>query len=387
MKVLRPHLLAAFLQLAPLTKVLQSSPGLVASPALVILRWVFGGAAVAGSMHGLSAASGISPTAVRATNGIRSSTTFIVSDTTHGTAASYSTASVLPPGMTLSSRGILSGTPTNGGTYTLSIRGWQNSNFSGDSATKSVSVTVVNTRPPVITTPPANVSVSPGQSATFAVAFTGDQPLTIRWLKEDVEVRNATNATLVLSNVQATNSGRYRVKLVNSLATVFSDFVTLTVAVPEPAPGIAVQPASRTVHAGELVQLGVQATGNGLAYAWTRNGQPLAGATPVLSLTNVTIADAGSYSVRIFNATGTTNSAPASLTVMPPLHFNPPVRLGDNFQLVFPGVDGRRYLIESAADLNSAYSPLTELLGKTNGAVLTVVPTNATRVYRIKTVN
>jgi hypothetical protein len=289
--------------------------------------------------------------------------------------------------MTLSSRGILAGTPTNGGTYTLSIRGWQNSNFSGDSATKSVTVTVVNTRPPVITTPPADVSVSPGQSATFSVAFTGDQPLTIRWLKEDVEVPNATNATLVLRNVQATNSGRYRVRLANSLATVFSDFVTLTVAVPEPPPGITVQPASRTVHTGEAIQFGVQATGNGLAYEWTRNGQPFAGTTPVLSLTNVTTADAGSYAVRISNVTGATNSIPASLTVIPALHFNPPVRLGDNFQLVFPGVDGRRYLIESAADLNSAYLPLTEMVGKTNGAVLTVIPTNATRVYRIKTVN
>lgn len=388
MKVFRPHLLAAFLQLAPLTRVLQSTPGLVSSPAIAILRWVLGSAAVAGSMHGLSGASGISPTAIRATNGIRSSTTFIVNDSSHGTAQSYSTASALPPGMTLTTRGILSGTPTNGGNYTLAIRGWEQANLSGNSALKNVSVTVVNTRAPVITAPPTNITVNSGQNATFSVQFTGDRPLTIRWLLEDVEVRNATNATLVLSNVQPATAGRYRVRLVNSVSTVFSDFVTLTVNSPLPPPGILAQPASTAVHVGETARFGVQASGTGLSYAWTHNGQAFPGTNSGITLTNVTGADVGTYGVRISNAAGSTNSAVANLVVLPRLQMDPPTRVGEGFELRFAGVDGRLYRIESAPDLLSPFSPVQEVLGKPAGTLFTVVPTNGpTRVYRVKSVN
>jgi hypothetical protein len=388
MNAFRPHVLAAFLQLAPLTRVFQhASPKLAAGPAIAILRWIFGTASVAGSMHGLSGASGISPTTVRATNGIRSSTTFIVSDTSHGTAAAYSTTSPLPPGLALSNRGILSGTPTNGGSYTLSIRGWENANFSGNSATKNVTVTVVNTAPPVITTPPTNVTANPGQNATFAVEFTGHRPLTLRWFKEDIEVSGATNATLTLTNVQPSAAGRYRVRLVNSVATVFSEFVNLAVATPNPPPSITAQPASRSVHAGETVRLGVGAAGDGLSFAWTRGSQAVGGNSSELVLTNVTEGDGGTYAVRITNAGGATNSVSALLTVVPPLRLDPPGRSADSVLLRFTGIEGRPYRLESAGDLTGTFSPVLDVLGRSTGAVMTLAPTNAVRVFRVRTAN
>jgi hypothetical protein len=388
MNAFRPHVLAAFLQLAPLTRVFQhASPKLAAGPAIAILRWIFGTASVAGSMHGLSGASGISPTTVRATNGIRTSTTFIVSDTSHGTAAAYSTTSAMPPGLTLSSRGILSGTPTNGGSFTLSIRGWENSNFSGNSATKNVSVTVVNTAPPVITTPPTNVTVNTGQNAVFSVGFTGHRPLTLRWFKEDIEVAGATNTTLTLTNVQAATAGRYRVRLVNSVATVFSEFVTLTVNSPNPPPSLTAQPVSLAAHVGETVRFGVGAAGNGLSFAWTRGIQAVGGNASELVLTNVTEGDGGTYGVRISNAGGATNSAGAVLTVLPRLRLDPPARSGESVQLRFTGIEGRPYRLESAVELNGTFSPVLDVLGRSTGAVMTLAPTNAARVFRVRTAN
>ena len=76
--LIHPHVLAAFLQLAPLLRVAQSAPGVMAAPTLFILRWVFGAAAVAGSMHGLSGATGATPASARATNGVRMSVTFSI---------------------------------------------------------------------------------------------------------------------------------------------------------------------------------------------------------------------------------------------------------------------------------------------------------------------
>jgi hypothetical protein len=100
--LIQSHILAAFLQLAPLVRVAQTAPGMVATPTLFILRWVFGAAAVAGSFHGLSGATGIVPNACRATNGVRTSVTFSITSSSHGTAKSYSVSSGLPPGLTMS---------------------------------------------------------------------------------------------------------------------------------------------------------------------------------------------------------------------------------------------------------------------------------------------
>ncbi|MFM7806180.1 MAG: putative Ig domain-containing protein, partial [Verrucomicrobiota bacterium] len=145
--LIHSHVLAAFLQLAPLARIAQTAPGLIATPTLCILRWVFGPAAVAGSFHGLSGATGMVPTAVRATNGVRMSVTFSITSSSHGTARSYSALSGLPPGTTLSTRGTLSGTPTSSGSYTLRIRGWQNTNLSGNWSDQNVALTVVGANP------------------------------------------------------------------------------------------------------------------------------------------------------------------------------------------------------------------------------------------------
>ncbi len=387
--LIHSHVLAAFLQLAPLLRVAQSAPGVMAAPTLFILRWVFGAAAVTGSFHGLSGATGATPTSARGTNGVRMSVTFSITSSSHGTAKSYSVQSglPLPQGLTLSTRGTLSGTPTVSGNFIMRLRGWQNSSLSGDWAEINVPLTVVSANPPVVTAQPASVTVTPGQSVSLTASFTGDQPLTLRWFKEDLEVKNATNATLTLPSAQAADSGRYRLRLINGLATVFSDWATLTVQAAVAKPVITTQPVGRALHAGEGFSLGVSATGSDLTYVWTRDGVAVGSAGPpgpTLVVTNVTATAAGEYRVRISNPGGFVDSDGATVSVAGPVVWDSPTLVSDSLRLSFNGLTGRRYAIESAAAMPGPFSVQVEMMSQLGGTVLFDPIVGSGRVYRVR---
>jgi len=385
--LIHSHVLAAFLQLAPLVRVAQTAPGVVAAPTLFILRWVFGAAAVAGSMHGLSGATGVVPAAVQATNGVRTSVTFSITSSSHGTARSYSALSGLPPGTTLSTRGTLTGTPTASGPFTLRIRGWQTTSLGGNWSDLNVALTVVGANPPVVTSQPASLTVAPGQPASLTVAYSGDQPVALRWFKEDLEVKNATNATLTLPSAQAADSGRYRLRLINGLATVFSDWATLTVQAAVAKPVITTQPVGRALHAGEGFSLGVSATGSDLTYVWTRDGVAVESAGPpgpTLVVTNVTATAAGEYRVRITNPGGFVDSDGATVSVAGPVVWDSPTLVSDSLRLSFNGLSGRRYAIESAAAMPGPFSVHVEMMSQLGGTVLFDPIVGSGRVYRVR---
>ena len=385
--LIQSHILAAFLQLAPLVRVAQTAPGVVATPTLFILRWVFGAAAVAGSFHGLSGATGVVPTAVRATNGVRTSVTFSITSSSHGTARSYSATSGLPPGTTLSTRGTLSGIPAASGVYSLRVRGWETANLGGNWSELTVPVTVIGANPPVVTTQPTSLTVTVGQSASLIAAYTGDQPLTLRWFKEDLEVKNGTNATLTLPNAQPADSGRYRLRLVNSLATVFSDWATLTVQAAVAKPVITGQPLGRTVHSGEDLSLAVSVTGTNLTYAWTRDGVAVGSAGPLgptLVLTNVAAAASGVYWVRITNPGGSVDSDAASVLVVGPVRWDTPTQVAGSVQLPFNAIVGRRYAVESAAVVQGPYALQTEVVGQAGGTFVADPIGGEGRFYRVR---
>jgi hypothetical protein len=81
-----------------------------------------------------------------------------------------------------------------------------------------------------------------------------------------------------------------------------------------------VQPTNETVFVGDTAMFSVTAYGSKpLSYQWNYFGAPLPNATnATLILPNVTLGQAGPYSVLITNAYGTTNSTNAILTVLNP---------------------------------------------------------------------
>lgn len=97
------------------------------------------------------------------------------------------------------------------------------------------------------------------------------------------------------------------------------DDVTLFSAEGPAVPVITAQPQNVTVTAGANVTLSVTASG-ATSYQWKRNGADLTGATiSTLSLSSVTSAQAGTYTVVVSNAAGSVTSAAALLTVNDPV--------------------------------------------------------------------
>ncbi len=83
------------------------------------------------------------------------------------------------------------------------------------------------------------------------------------------------------------------------------------------APKITTQPANATVAVGSAATISVVATGTApLIYEWRKNGVSIAGkTTATLSLSNIQLSDAGTYSVVVRNEGGQVTSANVTLTV------------------------------------------------------------------------
>ena len=75
----------------------------------------------------------------------------------------------------------------------------------------SAQLEVLGDRPPWIVTQPRDQKGCVGGSATFTVAATGAAPLSYQWyFNTSTLLLNATNATLTLTNLQYSNTGRTR---------------------------------------------------------------------------------------------------------------------------------------------------------------------------------
>jgi hypothetical protein len=167
---------------------------------------------------------------------------------------------------------------------------------------------------PLITTQPASQTASPGGTATFTVATSNNPAATFQWQFNGAAISGATNATLTLSNLSASNQGNYQVVVTDRAAVVSSSVVTLVVAA---GPSITSSPASQTLATGAPLTLSVSASGSSaLTYQWYLNGTAIAGATgSTYSLANAGATDAGSYTVTVSNGVATSTSSAATVTV------------------------------------------------------------------------
>jgi len=98
--------------------------------------------------------------------------------------------------------------------------------------------------PPAITTQPTNQTVYPGSLVTFTVTAGGTSPLDYQWSFNATNLVGATNATLVLTNVQTNQVGNYSVLVTNLYGSTNSVSVTLTVNPPLPSAGLLPFPLS-----------------------------------------------------------------------------------------------------------------------------------------------
>ncbi|HWA08481.1 MAG TPA: MBG domain-containing protein [Opitutaceae bacterium] len=192
------------------------------------------------------------------------------------------------------------------------------------SATSNAAALVITGLPPSIATPPAPQDVSAGSNVTFSVTAGGSPTLTYQWRKDGNPIGGATATLLALANVQSGDIGSYDVVVTNSVGSVTSMAVSLTVN--PAAPTITGQPAAKTASTGGNASFTVTASGSEtLSYQWRKDGLVLSdggvisgSATATLLLTGVAAVDGGSYDVVVTNTLGFATSNTATLTVNPP---------------------------------------------------------------------
>ncbi|MCW0217246.1 MAG: putative Ig domain-containing protein [Prosthecobacter sp.] len=285
------------------------------------------------SVAGATTVSQVAPSAGSSTVPVTSGTNLagvfqIVGGGGH-TPQSWSVSSgTLPTGLTLkSTQGkttTLTGVTTQSGNKTVTIRGWENSNFSGRSA--SATFTIAVSAPPgaAITSQPASTTINSGSTATLSVAATGGSPITYQWYEgasgtttNPVGSNSSSFTTPILS---ATTS--YWVNVSNSVTPsgVNSDAATVTVRQPA---AIVTHPGSTTINSGESTTLSVLASGDApLNYQWYQGTSGVT-TTPVgtnaASFTTPTLVITTDYWVKVTNVANPTgaNSTTATVTVNP----------------------------------------------------------------------
>jgi len=182
----------------------------------------------------------------------------------------------------------------------------------------------------VITAQPADVVVTPGNSATFTIAATGSN-LRYQWQGSAdggttwTDVSGATMASLVVASTTPTiNGNRYRVNVAGDNGDATSQAALLTVSPPPQGPAISQQPAdaSVTVPATATFQV-VAADTATLAYQWQISTHGGAGFTDIPGATGASyttqptvLADGGDqFRVVVTNSVDSATSSAATLTV------------------------------------------------------------------------
>jgi hypothetical protein len=206
---------------------------------------------------------------------------------------------------------------TNAGQYSVTA-------FQPDLRVTVTPPAVTISGPIVIVEQPKSRAVTRGGSVSFQVATTGLAPFHYQWFFNGAELAEATNASLLLTNVQLAHEGRYSVGISNSYGAAFSSEADLLVLV---RPMITLHPVSQSVVAGGSVTLSASADGHPwpLTFRWRRNGSGLTnlfvdGPDCFLTLTNLQatpVTNQFHFSVAVTNVAGNSSfSSNAVITIL-----------------------------------------------------------------------
>jgi hypothetical protein len=125
--------------------------------------------------------------------------------------------------------------------------------------------------------------------------------LSYQWQRNNVNIRGATQATYVKSNVQdADNNSNYRVIVRNAVGQVTSRNAVLTVNQPAPLLIVSQPPAKTYRHYSEPISLSVVATGDNVTYELFYRLQSQNNFTRIGALNTLSFAARSGYSGEVF---------------------------------------------------------------------------------------
>jgi uncharacterized repeat protein (TIGR01451 family) len=112
--------------------------------------------------------------------------------------------------------------PSAAGLYSVRV-----TNIYGAAVSTNATLTVITA--PFITVQPLSVAEFAGSNLTLVVTADGAPPLHYQWRFGNTPIPNATNRTLLLTNVQVSDSGDYSVVITNQYGSITSSNATVTV--------------------------------------------------------------------------------------------------------------------------------------------------------------
>jgi len=130
--------------------------------------------------------------------------------------------------------GIITGSPTAAGNFSLSVTAWEFANQSGLSRTYAYSI-AVSPAPvvaPLITMQPVAQTVAAGSPMVFSVAASGAPPPALQWQKDGVNIPGATGNEYSIANCSSVDAGAYSVVATNAAGFARSMSVLLAVIIP-----------------------------------------------------------------------------------------------------------------------------------------------------------
>jgi alpha-tubulin suppressor-like RCC1 family protein/outer membrane protein assembly factor BamB len=173
----------------------------------------------------------------------------------------------------------------------------------------------------VVTDGSTALTVTNGNNVLVSVIARAASAVSYQWRLDGENInpsinRSATNATLVLTNIQPSAQGIYSVAVENDFAVAYSDEFSLTVI---SGPVLTATLTNQFLLAGGTLFLDSGAQGTQpLFYQWKTNGVAIPGETnATLTITNVQPENSGIYSVMVMNSVDTTNSTPITVTIFP----------------------------------------------------------------------
>jgi hypothetical protein len=105
------------------------------------------------------------------------------------------------------------------------------SNSAGSSVSPAIAVTIIKPSAPIFTSEPTQPagSLFLQDVVTFAATVSGSPPIAFQWQQDGVNIAGATNATLVLSNIQPAGAGSYTLVASNFVGMTNTTPVTVAV--------------------------------------------------------------------------------------------------------------------------------------------------------------
>ena len=169
-----------------------------------------------------------------------------------------------------------------------------------------------NSSPAITQQPVASTNISQGATLTVAAAASGNPAVAYQWYDtNNIPTAGQTNATLVISNIQTSDS--YYLQATNVYGSVTSTVVAVTVI---SGLNVGLAPASVTVYAGQTYTYTAVAFGTvPLHYQWFQGGSPIPNATNA-SYSAVASLGSTTYSLTVtnaYNGYSSTNAGPVTL--------------------------------------------------------------------------